>query len=341
MRLELFTPKVFEGNLLNTGKYTLEEYNLSIQSNIPQRKRKLRVLGVDFAKLPNSSVTGGQNADKLIRDNLDENSLEKQSEFPHLKFSEDNPIIIDLGETRLINLITINLFDSISEDSKGKHSFGYYIETSVEKEGNYFRVIDHSDFICRSKQKIYFYPREVRYVKIVGRASYLDLELDPSNDYLFLRSFSCQLTDEIFDITRGIWAPRERVTDYAKGCFLAYGENEPERHIPWMLSPHCLEGNHSFHKKHPKKYLLIQLTQPIFINRIRMNLMENDYSFKIESLNTHLELKTREYKLLMDENNYNNQEFEYLLVSFLKIKGTSTNHQFFRCSDFCCPLIQN
>jgi hypothetical protein len=148
------------------------------------------------------------------------------------------------------------LFDNIRNERTGNHSFSYYVETSIERENNYFRVIDHSEFICRSKQKVYFYPREVRYIniKIVGISSDVDLELDANNYHLFLRSFQCKLIDEAFNISRGILAPDRRMTHYIEGCLLACGENKPEGVIPWMLSPDCDENyfRRCFSKRFPR-----------------------------------------------------------------------------------------
>jgi BTB/POZ domain-containing protein 9 len=279
-------------------------------------------------------VTGGVNAQKLLEHNSDE-FFSKQSEFPHSKNLEENPIIIDLGQTRLINFILLVLFDNIRNERRGNHSFSYYVETSIERENNYFRVIDHSKFICRSKQKIYFYPREVRYIKIVGISSYLDINLDANNDHLFLCSFHCQLTDEPFDISRGIWAPDRRITDYNEKCLLAYGQNKPEVVIPWMLSPDCVESNYSFHKRHKKKYLLVQLTQPVFVNRIDMRLIGNDYNFTIERLDFNSNRNV--FQMIMNEENYSNDYIEHILIHFLKIHGSSILNDEFKCGDLCCP----
>jgi hypothetical protein len=48
----------------------------------------------------------------------------------------------------------------------------------------------------------------------------LDINLGANNYYLFLCSFQCKLTDEPFDISRGIWTPNRRMTDYRDGFWL-------------------------------------------------------------------------------------------------------------------------
>lgn len=46
-------------------------------------------------------------------------------------------------------------------------SYSYYIEVSVDQK-DWVRVIEHTQFFCRSWQYLYFEPRVVRYIHIVG-----------------------------------------------------------------------------------------------------------------------------------------------------------------------------
>jgi hypothetical protein len=266
-------------------------------------------------------VTGGVNAEKLLQDNSD-NMFSKLSEFPHSRNGDENPIIIDLGQTRLINFILLILFDNIGNKTTGNYSFSYYVETSIERENNYFRVIDHSKFICRSKQKIYFYPREVRYIKIIGISIYVDLNLHANDDHLYLRSFHCRLTDEPFDISRGFLAPNRRVTDYIEGCILVRGKNKPKGVIPWMLSPDFEESY--YYCFHRSKFFFVQLTQPVFINRIDMQLAENDYKFTIENLNFTRNMFRTKWDRIMNDEIYTNDYIEHILISIIKVRGSST-----------------
>lgn len=46
-------------------------------------------------------------------------------------------------------------------------SYSYYIEVSMDQK-DWVRVIEHTRFFCRSWQYLYFEPRVVRYIRIVG-----------------------------------------------------------------------------------------------------------------------------------------------------------------------------
>jgi len=244
IRRELLTQEELDNNLLQLKILTVDEIDNSVP--IQQKgERKHREPGVHFSKLPNVRVFGGFNTESLLNQNIT-NSYEKQSQFPHS--GREDPFIVDLSEIRLINYIELHLFDGIEGDDSVNHSYSYYVETSIDQNSDYFRVIDHSNHICRSKQKIYFYPREVRFIKIVGTATYVNLNIVPDNEFLFVRSFSCQLLEDYFDISRNFWAPEERITDSNSGCHLAEGKNFPEGDIAWMLRPNSSENCYSYHQ---------------------------------------------------------------------------------------------
>jgi hypothetical protein len=100
-----------------------------------------------------------------------------------------------------------------------------------------------------------------------------------------------------------------------------------------MLSPDSVESNYSFHKRHKKKHLLVQLTQPVFINRIDMRLIGNNYDFTIERL----DFNSSRFQIIMNQENYTNDYIEHTLINFLKIHGSSILDDEFKCRDLCCP----
>jgi hypothetical protein len=46
-------------------------------------------------------------------------------------------------------------------------SYSYYIEVSMDQK-DWVRVVDHTKHLCRSWQNLYFPPRVVRFIRIVG-----------------------------------------------------------------------------------------------------------------------------------------------------------------------------
>lgn len=83
-------------------------------------------------------------------------------------------ILIELGAVSVINHIQMSLKegeveeDEEDEDDEDKsHSISYFIEVSGDMT-NWHRVIDHSNYKCRSLQDLYFPCRTVRYIRLVG-----------------------------------------------------------------------------------------------------------------------------------------------------------------------------
>lgn len=73
----------------------------------------------------------------------------------------DQGIIVRLGTPSIINHIKILLWD------RDLRSYSYYIELSMEQK-DWHRVIDYSNYACRSWQNVYFESRVTQYIKVVG-----------------------------------------------------------------------------------------------------------------------------------------------------------------------------
>lgn len=75
--------------------------------------------------------------------------------------SDGEGIIIELENNYVINHIKILLWD------RDNRSYSYCVEVSPNRI-NWQRVVDYTDQFCRSWQNLYFTPRAVRYIKLVG-----------------------------------------------------------------------------------------------------------------------------------------------------------------------------
>lgn len=67
-------------------------------------------------------------------------------------------------------------------------SYAYYIEVSVDQK-DWVRVIDHSKYFCRSWQNLYFEPRVVQYIKLVGTSNTVNKVSDPG---VYWQNMYCQ-----------------------------------------------------------------------------------------------------------------------------------------------------
>ena len=75
--------------------------------------------------------------------------------------SQDKGIIIKLGMQCIVNHIKMLLWD------RDQRAYSYYIDVSMDQK-DWVRVCDHSKYYCRSWQELYFTPRVVKFIRIVG-----------------------------------------------------------------------------------------------------------------------------------------------------------------------------
>lgn len=75
--------------------------------------------------------------------------------------SDKDCIIVELGNIYMTNHLRILLWDC------DDRSYSYFIEVSVDRKC-WTRVVDHTQFLCRSWQNLHFESSPVRYIKVVG-----------------------------------------------------------------------------------------------------------------------------------------------------------------------------
>lgn len=75
--------------------------------------------------------------------------------------NDERGIVVRLGVPSIINHLRVLLWD------KDGRAYSYYVEVSMD-EKDWVRVADYTKYHCRSWQELFFVPRVVRYIKIVG-----------------------------------------------------------------------------------------------------------------------------------------------------------------------------
>ncbi|XP_059501047.1 BTB/POZ domain-containing protein 9 isoform X3 [Stegostoma tigrinum] len=99
-------------------------------------------------------------------------------------------IEVKLGQASILNHIRMLLWD---RDSR---SYSYYIEVSMD-ELDWIRIVDHSNYLCRSWQNLFFTPRVCRYIRVVGTHNTV-------NKVFHLVSFECMFTNKPFSLDAGL-----------------------------------------------------------------------------------------------------------------------------------------
>ncbi|XP_073894269.1 BTB/POZ domain-containing protein 9 isoform X10 [Macaca fascicularis] len=180
-------------------------------------------------------------------------------------------IEIKLGQPSIINHVRILLWD---RDSR---SYSYFIEVSMD-ELDWVRVIDHSQYLCRSWQKLYFPARVCRYIRIVGTHNTV-------NKIFHIVAFECMFTNKTFTLEKGLIVPMENVATIADCASVIEGVsrsrnallNGDTKNYDWDSGYTCHQLGSGA--------IVVQLAQPYMIGSIRLLLWDCDdrsYSYYVE-----------------------------------------------------------
>ncbi|XP_029326935.1 BTB/POZ domain-containing protein 9 isoform X3 [Mus caroli] len=164
-------------------------------------------------------------------------------------------IEIKLGQPSIINHIRLLLWD---RDSR---SYSYFIEVSMD-ELDWIRVIDHSRYLCRSWQKLYFPARVCRYIRIVGTHNTV-------NKIFHIVAFECMFTNKAFTLEKGLIVPLENVATIADCASVIEGVsrsrnallNGDTKNYDWDSGYTCHQLGSGA--------IVVQLAQPYMIGSIR------------------------------------------------------------------------
>ncbi|XP_037541597.1 BTB/POZ domain-containing protein 9 [Nematolebias whitei] len=236
-------------------------------------------------------------------------------------------IQVKLGQPSIINHVRLLLWD---RDSR---SYSYHIEISMD-ELDWVRVVDHSKFLCRSWQNLYFTPRVCRYVRIVGTHNTV-------NKVFHLVAFECMFTNRSFTLENGLVVPSENVATIASCASVIEGVsrsrnallNGDTRNYDWDSGYTCHQLGSGA--------IVIQLAQPYSIGSLRLLLWDCDersYSYYIE-VSTNQQLWTKVVdRTRVSCRSWQTLKFENQPASFIRIVGThNTANEVFHCVHFECP----
>nr|XP_025718096.1 BTB/POZ domain-containing protein 9 isoform X1 [Callorhinus ursinus]XP_025718097.1 BTB/POZ domain-containing protein 9 isoform X1 [Callorhinus ursinus]XP_025718098.1 BTB/POZ domain-containing protein 9 isoform X1 [Callorhinus ursinus] len=240
-------------------------------------------------------------------------------------------IEIKLGQPSIINHIRILLWD---RDSR---SYSYFIEVSMD-ELDWIRVIDHSQYLCRSWQKLYFPARVCRYIRIVGTHNTV-------NKIFHIVAFECMFTNKTFTLEKGLIVPMENVATIADCASVIEGVsrsrnallNGDTKNYDWDSGYTCHQLGSGA--------IVVQLAQPYMIGSIRLLLWDCDdrsYSYYVE-----VSTNQQQWTMVADRTkvsckSWQSVTFERQPASFIRIVGThNTANEVFHCVHFECPEQQS
>ncbi|KAL0969880.1 hypothetical protein UPYG_G00233730 [Umbra pygmaea] len=243
---------------------------------------------------------------------------------------------IKLGQPSIINHIRLLLWDL---DSR---SYCYYVEVSMD-ELDWVRVVDHSKYLCRSWQNLFFPARVCRYVRIVGTHNTV-------NKVFHLVAFECMFTQRPYILEKGLLVPNRNVATIACGASVIEGVSRSRNALlNGDTSNYDWDSGYTCHQL-GSGAIVIQLAQPYMLDSLRLLLWDCDnrtYSYYIE-LSTNQQVWTK----VVDRTKLACRSWQTLVfdrhpASFVRIVGTHNTsnevgrdeqaQEVFHCVHFECP----
>ncbi|XP_051773855.1 BTB/POZ domain-containing protein 9 [Ctenopharyngodon idella] len=236
-------------------------------------------------------------------------------------------IQVRLGQPSIINHIRLLLWD------KDSRSYSYYVEVSMD-ELDWVRVVDHSKFLCRSWQHLYFPARVCRFIRVVGTHNTV-------NKVFHLVALECMYTQRPFTLERGLIVPTENVATVQACASVIEGVsrsrnallNGDTSHYDWDSGYTCHQLGSGA--------IVIQLAQPYMLGSMRLLLWDCDersYSYYVE-----LSTNQQHWVRVVDHTkvacrSWQTLTFDTQPASFIRIVGThNTANEVFHCVHFECP----
>ncbi|UYV67112.1 BTBD9 [Cordylochernes scorpioides] len=106
-----------------------------------------------------AQVLQGEMRTSLLDGDFNNYDMEKGFTRHHIDETGQGGIVVKLGAPYIVNFVRLLLWD------KDMRSYSYYIEVSMDQK-DWVRVVDHTRYLCRSWQKLYFHPRVVNFTAI-------------------------------------------------------------------------------------------------------------------------------------------------------------------------------
>lgn len=330
-------PLISLHDLFNTVRPS-ELYSADAILDAIQIKTESRVHEMNFRGhlVPDENIATSQHGAEVIEGEMRESLLDGDTTTfdldrgftRHLILEGDKGICIALGRPSIINNIKMLLWN------KDPRSYSYYIEVSVDNE-DWIRVIDYSKYFCRSWQRLYFKPRVVRYIRVLGVHNTV-------NKVFHLVHFECSYSNTTYQLGEdGVIVPFENVALPSLGASVIEGVSRSRNALlngevgnyDWNIGYTCHQLGSGA--------IVVQLPQPYIVNTMRLllwDLDERKYSYFIE-----VSCDQQSWVRVVDKTKEVCRSWQYLSfeprpVVFVRIVGVeNTANEVFHCVHFECP----
>lgn len=272
-------------------------------------------------------VVLGKDANYLLDGDTKSYDMENGYTSHLIDEGDTNCIIVELGGIYIINHVQILLWD------RDVRSYAYYLEVSVNKE-IWKRVVDYSNYKCRSWQFLHFAPVAVKFIRLVGTQNTVN------------KLFHCVALEAYYvrdspRLVNGLIAPVKNVATLEKSAIVVEGVSRTRNNLlNGDVKNYDWDSGYTCHQLNSGA-ILVQLGQPYYIGSCRLLLWDCDeraYSFYIQT-----STDQTSWELAVDRRNvqlksWQHFTFEPRPVVFIKIVGTYNSvNEIFHCVHFECP----
>ncbi|XP_050426400.1 BTB/POZ domain-containing protein 9-like [Adelges cooleyi] len=233
----------------------------------------------------------------------------------------DGSSTIILGHPSIISYISMMLYD------KDLGDYGYSIEVSMDGH-EWVRVLDYSDYICRSIQRLWIHPRPVMYIRIVGiKTNWRILEIS----YKAAEMYGVV-------IENGLVAPKSNVALWSMNATVIKGQNFFNSLLVGCYEDYARYDRYVWHWL-GSGCILVQLAQPYMLSSMRLLLWGGDdqfYKYTIEG-----SVNNRDWKKIVDKTKELTHSWQVLKfkprpIVFIRITGAYNSAG----DDFRCVFLE-
>lgn len=301
----------------------------SRDSDLPYRGQLMPEVNVAHSRL-GAQVLQGEMRTALLDGETTNYDMERG--FTRHPIEDGNAgIVVRLGQPSIINHIKVLLWD------RDMRSYSYFIEVSMDQR-DWVRVVDYSNYHCRSWQRVYFPQRVVRFIRIVGTHNTV-------NKVFHVVSLEAYYSPVVVRLEKELIVPKHNVaTIQLSACVVEGVSRSRNALLNGDTKNYDWDSGYTCHQL-GSGAIVVQLAQPYVVSSMRLLLWDCDdrrYSFYVE-----VSTNNRDWITVCDRSRQPCQSWQSISfvpqpVVYVRIVGTqNTANDVFHCVHFECPAQED
>uniref|UniRef100_A0A0N5AMB9 BTB domain-containing protein n=1 Tax=Syphacia muris TaxID=451379 RepID=A0A0N5AMB9_9BILA len=276
----------------------------------------------------NARVINGEGGIRFLNSDTCRYDME-HSVVSHLIHENSQGIVVELDRPYNINHLRLLLWD------RDQRVHRYYVEVSMSGD-DWVRVIDHTKYHCRSLQRLYFSPRVIKFIRVVGTYNTV-------SDKFHLVSMEAMYTTDSFkvDPISTLLIPSSNVATTEKNAIVIEGVcRSRDTLLSAERASYDWDNGYTCHQLGCGA-IVVQLPQPYLIDSMRLLLWDCDnryYSYYIDISCDNVSWCRVVDRTAVQCKSWQYVQFERCSVVYVRIVGTyNSANEVFHCVRFECP----